>query len=73
VDKKTSKLSWKVYLIAALSILILIVMLQNTGLVYLRFLFFGFRAPLVLLIVMALSVGFGVGYLFARRRLKKAA
>lgn len=51
-----------------MAILCLIVLLQNTGSVFVRFLFFNFHLPLILLVGIFLGTGFGWGYWFAQRK-----
>jgi uncharacterized integral membrane protein len=61
---KSSK--FKTYAIITLAVAAVVVVLQNTQSVETRVLFFTFRMPRVLLLVLNLLVGFFVGVMVAR-------
>jgi uncharacterized integral membrane protein len=55
-------INWRAWLVGALSALVLIVALQNSQEVSFEVLFASFKAPLIVIILLAVGIGILIGY-----------
>lgn len=58
----------KVIIIAILAILALIILIQNSQVVALRFLFWQISMSLIIWLIFTLIIGFAIGYIFKTAR-----
>jgi uncharacterized integral membrane protein len=56
-------LNWRAWLVGILSALVLVVALQNSQEVSFEVLFASFRAPLIVVILLAVGIGILIGYI----------
>ena len=62
MPKEGKPVNWRAWLVGTLSALVLIVALQNSQEVSFDLLFASFRAPLIVVILLAAGVGVLIGY-----------
>ena len=71
-DTKRGPNRFKLYFTAALAILLIVIVAQNTAQVPLKALFFDTAMPLAVVLFIAAAAGFALGLLTAGRRRKKS-
>jgi uncharacterized integral membrane protein len=62
MPQQKKPVNWRAWLVAALAALVLIVALQNSQEVSFEILFASFKAPLIVIILVAVGVGALIGY-----------
>jgi uncharacterized integral membrane protein len=62
VEPQSKPTNWRAWLVGALVALVVIVCLQNSQKVSVEVLFASFRAPLIVILVVALAIGALIGY-----------
>ncbi|HEX5983190.1 MAG TPA: LapA family protein [Solirubrobacterales bacterium] len=63
MQKEKKPVNWRAWLVGILSALVLIVALQNSQEVSFELLFASFRAPLIVVILLAAGIGVLIGYI----------
>lgn len=71
--REQSSPNWRAWLIGVLGVLVLIVALQNSQEVSFDLLFASFKAPLIVVILLATAIGALIGYLAPLVRRHRAA
>jgi len=62
MPQEKKPLNWRAWLVGILSALVLVVALQNSQEVSVEALFASFKAPLIVVILLAVSIGALIGY-----------
>lgn len=60
--REKKPVNWRAWLVGGLAALVLIVALQNSQEVSFDFLFASFKAPLIVIILLAVAIGMLIGY-----------
>ena len=67
MPQEKKPVNWRAWLVGTLSALVLIVALQNSQEVSFEVLFASFKAPLIVVILLAVAIGILIGYAAPRR------
>jgi uncharacterized integral membrane protein len=61
--QEKKQVNWRAWLVGILSVLVLVVALQNSQEVSFEVLFASFKAPLIVVILLAVAIGILIGYI----------
>jgi uncharacterized integral membrane protein len=61
--QEKKQVNWRAWLVGILSVLVLVVALQNSQEVSFEVLFASFEAPLIVVILLAVAIGILIGYI----------
>ncbi|HKF83822.1 MAG TPA: LapA family protein [Solirubrobacterales bacterium] len=62
MGQEKNPVNWRAWLVGTLSVLVLVVALQNSQEVSFEVLFASFQAPLIVVILLAVGIGILIGY-----------
>jgi uncharacterized integral membrane protein len=63
MQQEKKPVNWRAWLVGVLALLVLIVALQNSQEVSFELLFASFKAPLIVVILLAVAIGILIGYI----------